>query len=96
MAFTKAKTARRLRFNTPDEDARITAAALSDPDALPVTDAELEQFFTRVGRPKSLHRKQSTTIRLDADVINAFKAAGPGWQTRMNDALKEWLDTHPA
>jgi uncharacterized protein (DUF4415 family) len=25
---------------------------------------------------------------------DAFKATGPGWQTRMNDALREWLRTH--
>lgn len=95
MTLTKPKTARRLRFNSPEEDARITVAALSDPDALPVTEEELAQFFTKVGRPKSLHRKLSTTIRLDADVLNAFKATGPGWQTRMNAALKDWLNTHP-
>lgn len=30
----------------------------------------------------------------DAEVIAAFKATGEGWQTRMNDALKDWLQTH--
>ncbi|MBC7857974.1 MAG: BrnA antitoxin family protein [Burkholderiaceae bacterium] len=35
--------------------------------------------------------KISTTIRFDADVLAAFKATGDGWQTRMNDVLKEWL-----
>lgn len=79
-----------------EEDAAITAAALSDPDALPVTDEEWEAAkpFLRVGRLKSLHRKLSTTIRLDPDVLLAFKATGPGWQTRMNDVLKEWLAAH--
>jgi uncharacterized protein (DUF4415 family) len=27
-------------------------------------------------------------------VIDAFRAKGKGWQTRMNDALKEWLKEH--
>jgi uncharacterized protein (DUF4415 family) len=27
-------------------------------------------------------------------VIQAFKATGRGWQTRMNEALKDWLSTH--
>ncbi|WP_404356633.1 BrnA antitoxin family protein [Methylotuvimicrobium sp. KM1] len=40
--------------------------------------------------------KVSTTIRFDADVLDAFKATGSGWQTRMNEALKEWLKEHPA
>jgi uncharacterized protein (DUF4415 family) len=40
--------------------------------------------------------KVSTTVRFDTDVLAAFRATGKGWQTRMNDALKEWLETHPA
>ena len=38
--------------------------------------------------------KVSTTVRFDAEVLEAFKASGRGWQTRMNDALKEWLKSH--
>jgi uncharacterized protein (DUF4415 family) len=37
--------------------------------------------------------KVSTTIKVDADVLAAFKATGQGWQTRMGDALKEWIST---
>lgn len=43
------------------------------------------------GRSISTNPKVSTTIRFDADVLNTFKSSGKGWQTRMNDALKEWL-----
>ena len=43
------------------------------------------------GRPKSDSPKVSTTIRLDADVLQQFRAGGPGWQSRINDALREWL-----
>ena len=39
---------------------------------------------------------QSTTIRFDRDVLAAFRAAGPGWQTRMNAALRDWLKNHSA
>jgi BrnA antitoxin of type II toxin-antitoxin system len=35
----------------------------------------------------------STTIRLDAQVIEVFKESGRGWQSRRNAALKEWLAT---
>ena len=40
-------------YNTPEEDAIITAAAMSDPDAMPYTDEEWEQVkpFLRIGRP---------------------------------------------
>lgn len=40
------------------------------------------------GRPLGSH-KTATTIRLDDDVLDAFKATGRGWQTRVNAALKE-------
>ena len=38
--------------------------------------------------------KQTTTIRLSPDVMAAFKATGAGWQTRIDNALKDWLITH--
>ena len=37
-----------------------------------------------------------TTKRFDAEIVDACKATGEGWQTRMNDALKEWLQARPA
>ena len=33
--------------------------------------------------------KVPTTIRLDADVLEALQASGKGWQTRVNDALRD-------
>ena len=38
--------------------------------------------------------KEQVAIRLDPEVLNAFRSAGRGWQTRMNAALKEWLQEH--
>lgn len=73
-----------------------------DPDDAPeLTD----EFFERAdeyvgdklvgrGRPKASSPKLSLTVRYDADVVEAFKATGKGWQTRMNAALKDWLKTH--
>ncbi len=51
----------------------------------------------RVGRPTGTVKaapKVSTTIRLSPDVVQAFRAAGDGWQTRIDAALKDWLQTH--
>lgn len=81
---------------THEEDAAITAAALSDPDAQPLTDAELAQFKPARGRgrPPQDVTKVPTSIRLDARVVRAFKATGEGWQTRMNDALLEYAQQH--
>jgi uncharacterized protein (DUF4415 family) len=49
----------------------------------------------RRGRPPSMTRKMSTTLRLDADVLERFRAGGAGWQTRINEALKQWVHDHP-
>lgn len=46
------------------------------------------------GRPTKDVTKVSTTVRLDRQVIDAFRATGRGWQTRINEALKEWLAAH--
>jgi uncharacterized protein (DUF4415 family) len=35
--------------------------------------------------------KKSITLRLDPDVIEGWRASGPGWQRRMNDALRAAL-----
>jgi len=34
--------------------------------------------------------KQMLTLRLDPDVIEKFRATGPGWQARMNEALRDY------
>lgn len=48
----------------------------------------------RAGRPAGSGTKEQVAIRVDREVLAAFRAAGPGWQTRMNEALKDWLKTH--
>jgi uncharacterized protein (DUF4415 family) len=40
------------------------------------------------GRPKSETRKAAISLRVDADVLDAFKSTGEGWQTRMNGILR--------
>jgi uncharacterized protein (DUF4415 family) len=47
------------------------------------------------GRPKADETKVFTAIRLDADVLETFKATGKGWQTRMNAALRQFITEHP-
>lgn len=41
-----------------------------------------------LGRPKSDAPKKQVTLRLDADVLESFRSAGPGWQSRINDSLR--------
>ena len=76
---------------TDEEDAAITAAALSDPDAQPLTEEELAQFVPWAERYSKYFPLQ---IWCDRDVVDAFQAGGPGWQRRMNDALRDWAQQH--
>ena len=46
----------------------------------------------RPGRPKSDAAKKLIALRLDPDVIERFRATGPGWQSRINMALREYLE----
>jgi uncharacterized protein (DUF4415 family) len=41
-----------------------------------------------VGRPRKDAPKEAVSIRLDSDVLSHFRATGPGWQSRINDALR--------
>lgn len=54
---------------------------------------ELRQQLAKRGRgPQKAPVKVPTTIRFDADLLEALKATGKGWQTRANDALREWAE----
>ena len=44
--------------------------------------------------PQKSPTKVPTTIRFDADVLAELKASGKGWQTRVNEVVRVWLETH--
>jgi len=46
--------------------------------------------------PQKSQIKESVTIRYSRDVIDYFRSTGPGWQTRIDKALKEWMSQHRA
>ena len=86
-----------------DEEARIQRSIASDPDAPEATDEQLAQArpfgdaFPELaqsmrenvgGRPRKASPKVPVSIRLDPDVVARFKATGPGWQSRINEALR--------
>jgi uncharacterized protein (DUF4415 family) len=48
------------------------------------------------GRPKIENPKVSTTIRLDADVLEHFRKLGPGWQSRINATLRSVMKRRAA
>ncbi|APW47555.1 BrnA antitoxin family protein [Rhodoferax antarcticus] len=69
-----------------------------DQDDRPLTKVELQTGIVAMakkrGRPAGSGGKEQIALRVDHDVLSAFRATGAGWQTRMNDALKDWLNTH--
>jgi uncharacterized protein (DUF4415 family) len=75
------------------ESKRIMAKDWRDPDDAPDLSAtkwrkKMAAVPVKRGRPKSAVVKVSTTIRLDADIVASFRAHGPRWQTRINNALR--------
>ncbi|NTW35731.1 MAG: BrnA antitoxin family protein [Syntrophobacteraceae bacterium] len=79
-----------VRELTKEEFARARPASEALPEILgPDLAAELLKPGMRGLQKKP--RKTSTTIRLDVEVLEAFKAMGRGWQTRMNNVLKDYV-----
>lgn len=82
---------------TPEEDAAINRGIAADPDTYELADAEFAQLKPGRGRPKgsvAQTRKATLNMRIDPDVLDRFRSSGPGWQTRINAALADWLKTH--
>jgi len=50
-----------------------------------------EQLRRGRGRPPKEDRKVNQTIRIDADVLAAYRQQGKGWQTRINEVLREHM-----
>jgi len=55
----------------------------------PEWQAKFDQAKPSRGRPKSDKTKVPVKLRVDPDVLQAWKDTGPGWQTRMSEALRK-------
>lgn len=80
-----------------DENAALMRAARDDADSPELTGEQLagmQQRRTRMGRPPADVTKVATSIRYDRDVLDAFRSTGDGWQTRINEALREYAKSH--
>ena len=94
-----SKTSKRsaIVLPTPEENAAIIAAAKDDPDAQPLTDAQLAALTpmrSLRGRPKSTSRKLLLSVRYSPEVVEFFKSTGEGWQSRMDGVLREYVARH--
>jgi len=89
-------TKSRIIMPTDEEDAAINRGIAADPDTRELTAEDVKNMkpVGKRGRPKLANPKELVSIRYDADVLETFRASGDGWQTRMNDALRDWLLTH--
>lgn len=86
-----------------EDEAEIQRMIAADPDDEEATDEELArakpfkealpELYASIqrarGRPTVATPKRPVTIRLDAEVVEKFKATGKGWQSRINEALKK-------
>lgn len=94
---------RKFVYPTDEEDAVIRPGIAADSDTRELSDEEFKRLRPfgevmakrRVGRPPLESPKEQVSIRYDADVLDAFRATGDGWQTRMNAALRAYLLEHP-
>lgn len=79
------------------ENAKIVAAAKADPDAKPMTKAQLDALVpirAVRGRPKSDNKKQLLSVRYSAEVVDYFRSTGEGWQARMDQVLRQYVSKH--
>lgn len=88
---------------TDAEEAAIQRRIAADPDAAEASDEALAQArpfaaaFPELadsirrarGRPPVEKPRRHVSLRLDPDVLEKFKATGKGWQSRINDVLRD-------
>ena len=104
--------------NIPDEtdwervnkmtDEEVEVAAKKDPDAQPLTEAELNQFkrtiyikgekvwedSETIGEWLAERGKLPTIVQLDSDIAEWFKSQGYDYQSRINAVLRNYVEAH--
>jgi uncharacterized protein (DUF4415 family) len=71
-------------WTDPDDAPELTEAWFTTADLY-----EGDKLFRRGGRPSKAAPKEVVNILLDPDVLAHFRAGGPGWQSRINAALRK-------
>ncbi len=103
--YGNMKQASKISPTTEQEDLKIREGIRQDSDTWEPSDEEwalarpAKDVLSEMGiepprprgRPKLAHPKEAVSIRLDADIVKALRSSGPGWQTRVNDMLRQWL-----
>ena len=97
--MSKVLTKRVIKMPSIADNAKIVAAANADPDAKPLTKAQLNAMVPMrafPGRPKSENKKLLLSVRYSPEVVAYFRATGDGWQARMDGVLREYVSKHGA
>ncbi|HLW93621.1 MAG TPA: BrnA antitoxin family protein [Roseiarcus sp.] len=91
MAKKKSDAATRLDDENPEWTRDEIKRALPALDAIDAVfgPKAADSLRRRRGRPAKPDRKINQTLRLDADVLDAYRQEGKGWQTRINQVLRE-------
>jgi uncharacterized protein (DUF4415 family) len=87
MAMPKKKRAGAKPWVDPDDAAELTAEHFARADVY------VGETLVRRGRgrPRAPTAKKQVTIRLEPELLERLRATGPGWQTRISEAVREWL-----
>ena len=88
---------RTIRMPSVKDNAKIVAAAKADPDAKPMTKAQLDALVpirAVRGRPKSENKKLLLSVRYSVEVVDYFRSTGVGWQSLMDTVLRQYVNKH--
>jgi uncharacterized protein (DUF4415 family) len=85
----KSKSSRRT-WRDPDDAPEITERWIAEADLY------RGKKLVRRGRPAGTAKKTQTTVRISNEVLTFFRSYGRGWQTRMDEALKQYVATRTA
>jgi uncharacterized protein (DUF4415 family) len=90
----KSKSGRSFVLPSDEEEKQINAGIKSDPDTYELTDKEFTTLRP-VGRLKAEITKDRITIRLSPEVTKHFRAIGKGWQSKIDQVLKDYIAQNP-
>ena len=85
------------RALTAAEEKKMAGAVVGSDGCYAAVSAALARKRQRGERgPQVAPTKQLVSVRYSPEVLQYFKATGTGWQTRMNEALLEWVNKRSA
>ena len=87
----KSKSGRAFDLPSEEDTRRIQEGIAADPDTFTV---EAFKRMRPIGRPKAAVTKRPVSIRLSPEVDDYFRATGKGWQTRIDEVLKDYVSSH--